>query len=70
MVRERVKEGAAWYVYSIQELIDELEPPPIAKREGLEVVGQATISNAFFGAGRQNSGRRVVMGTAPSLAAN
>ena len=26
MVREKVKEGALWFVYSFQELIDELRP--------------------------------------------
>ena len=64
MVREKVKAGAAWYVYRIQELIDELEspPPPV-----LDVVGDATIKNPFF----SHDARRVGLGTSPTtLAAN
>lgn len=63
VVREKVKAGAAWYVYRIQELIDELEHP---KGKELEVVGEATIKNNFFG---YDAGR-IAMGTSPPLAAN
>lgn len=64
MVREKVKAGAAWYVYQIQELIDELEQGPKAKE--LEVVSEASIKK-FFG---YDAGRRIAFGTSPTLAAN
>ena len=62
MVREKVKEGAAWYVYHIQELIDELEP-----KAKLELVGEATVKSTHCG---HDAGRRVVLGNPPTLAAN
>lgn len=61
-MRENVKAGAAWYVYRIQELIDELEP----KGREVEVVGEATIKNQFF----SYDAGRIAMGTSKPLAAN
>ena len=62
MVREKVKEGAAWYVYHIQELIEELAVEP-----KLELVGEATVKSTHCG---HDTGRRVVLGNPPTLAAS
>ncbi len=78
MVREKVKAGAAWYIYSIQELIDELEvkeepnPGPGLKQNLQVVVGSkgGAFGKAFFGyqAERPNG---VKLGSSPTtLTAN
>lgn len=45
VVREKVKEGAAWFIYSMQDLIDELEQN--SKETNKEVVSKAI--KVFFG---------------------
>lgn len=65
MVREKVKAGALWYIYNIQELIDELENGP----DKMGVVSEATVSafkKAMFGG--FDAGRRV--GSPATLTAN
>lgn len=47
VVREKVKEGAAWYIYTMQDLIDELEQNSKETRTELEAVSKAI--KVFFG---------------------
>ena len=47
MVREKVKEGAPWYIYNMQDLIDELEQNSKESRTELEAVSKAI--KVFFG---------------------
>lgn len=64
VVREKVKAGAAWYIYSMEELIEELGENSGA----MKVVSEATFNGVLFS---YDAGRRVVgMGTSPTLAAN
>ena len=53
-----MKAGAPWYVYSFQELIEELEMREKMKR--LEVVGETTFSEVLLDAERRVSMKAVL----------
>ena len=68
VVREKVKEGAAWYIYSMQELIDELTNPVALQPSNVKVVdedGGSFGDEVHYGcsAGRR---RGVELGASPT----
>ena len=71
MVREKVKEGAAWYIYNMQELIEELEGNARQQRRQVEVMGGACGSVFGYQSGMPR-GRGVELGSsqATPLTAN